>query len=90
MRVEGSNYIRGDAIVWEASRHTMKPGGGGSQTEAHGYPLITTASHKESREMTSFHQLSVIVGSVVLCGKIIAGILCYDSDTIISAVLCTT
>lgn len=66
MRVEGSNYIRGDAIVWEASRHTMKPGGGGSQTEAHGYPLITTVTHKESWEMTSFHQLSVTVGSAML------------------------
>lgn len=90
VRVEGSNYIRGDAIVWEASRHTMMPEGGGSHVEAHGYSLITTASHEEPCKMTSFHQLSVIVSSVMLCGKIIAMILCYNSDRIISAGLCPT
>ncbi len=68
----------------------MMPEGGESHIEAHGYSLITTVSHEESSEMTSFHQLSVIVSSVLLCGKIIALILCYDSDTIISAGLCPT
>lgn len=34
--VEGSNYIHGDAIVWEASRHTMMPEGGGSYSEVMG------------------------------------------------------
>lgn len=86
--VEGSNYVHGDAIVWEASRHTMMLQGGGSHIEAHGYSLITTVSHGESWKMTSFHQLSVIVRSVMLCGKIIAMILCYD--TIISAGSCPT
>lgn len=47
MREKGSNYIHGDAIVWEASRHTMMPEGGGSHIEAHGYSLITTVSHED-------------------------------------------
>lgn len=73
--MEGSNYIHGDAIVWEAPRHTIMPEGRGSHIEAHGYSLITTVSHEKSCEITSFHQLSVIVISVMLCGKIIAVIL---------------
>ena len=68
MSVEGSNYIHGDAIVWEASRQTMKPEGGGSRVGAHGYSLIIAVSHEESCKMTSFHQLSVIVSSVISGG----------------------
>lgn len=47
VREEGSNYIHGDAIVWEASRHTMMPEGGGSHIEARGYLLITSVSHED-------------------------------------------
>lgn len=68
----------------------MMPEGGVSHIEAHGYSLITTATHEESCKMTSFHQLSVTVNSVMLCGKIIAVISCYESDTVISAGLCAT
>lgn len=66
--------------VWEVSSQTIMPEGGCSHIEAHGFSLITTASHEESYKMPSFHQLTVTVTSVMLCGKIIALILCYSDN----------